>query len=937
MFKRFSKLFKKIFFPGLIIILVLILAGRNYLPGTWLSGWDTLHPEFNFPLYLKRIFFGVWQEHQGLGAVASQAHMAELSRIIISFLLSLFLPLNSVRFSFFFLCLVLGGLGVYFFTQYLLSQDRIKSIKTASFLASLFYILNLTTLQQFYVPLEMFALHFASLPWLIFLAIKFLREGKRSSLFFFVLVTIFSSGVAHTATLFYVYFLSLFIFILSSIVLVRRKTTLKRGIVLLLLTFLLNVYWILPNVYYIKNHAQEVENSKIHSIFTGEAFLQSRSFGDLKNLALGKNFLFNWREFDTKNNQFVDLLDEWKEHLNKPNVSAIGYGFFVLGLLGVVISLFRKSKYTIALLPLFVFSVAFWINENVPLTGLFEYLRGNFDLFKEGLRFPFTKFSILLIFCLTTYFSFTAQFILEKLTKVKLNITLVLVGAASLIYFMWPAFNGYLISPSMKVQIPNEYFEVFAWFKNHAEGRVAKLPLQTFWGWNFYSWDYQGAGFTWFGIPNPTLDREFDRWSYHNEGFYNQASFAIYNQNLKSFEEILEKYQVKYLLLDESIINAGGTPDVLFRREIKGMLAESSKIKNVVNFNFLTVYEANFDLGNKFISAPEKYAKVNVNLDYSQIDPIYSKYGNYIQDEEGIGYPFVNFDKRADVAISLNEGEITFINQKLNSKVILPIKEKITEDFSKDRGFTEAYNCDLKKLGEITKGNQGDKIVYEATDGGVSCDFFDYPTLKHNQGYLLHITGENKEGRSLKIYLQNYTTDKMDLEELLPQGKFDETFVILPKDDKEGGYTLNLETRSFGRIASKNILEKIEFIPVNIDWFTSLYSDRDNTINLESNLKINETKKIGTTFYLVKTEGKGLLELGQRYEKGWVALDKTDGWLKAKKLEHFKVNSWANGWLVEDNSQILIFFWPQLLEWGGMILGGLTLFALIIFKPVDRR
>jgi len=69
----------------------------------------------------------------------------------------------------------------------------------------------------------------------------------------------------------------------------------------------------------------------------------------------------------------------------------------------------------------------------------------------------------------------------------------------------------------------------------------------------------------------------------------------------------------------------------------------------------------------------------------------------------------------------------------------------------------------------------------------------------------------------------------MDIEELLPSGKFDRYYVILPSElgkednlklvqEEDKGYTLNVETRSFGRIASENMIESITFIPIDIDF-----------------------------------------------------------------------------------------------------------------------
>src|SRR4030042_4722483 len=211
--KRFFLKFSSLICPLLLILVTGALAWKNHVPGTILSGWDSLHPEFNLGLYLKRAFWGGVQEHQGVGAVASQAHTAELPRLFIVWLLDIVLPANLVRYSFFFLTLGLGGLGAYFLVKYLLSVYSERFSKEASFLAGLFYILKLATLQQYYVSLEMFAVHFASLPWLVFLAIKYLREGKRRELVHFSLVTVFSSAMAHTPTLFYSYLGALALFI----------------------------------------------------------------------------------------------------------------------------------------------------------------------------------------------------------------------------------------------------------------------------------------------------------------------------------------------------------------------------------------------------------------------------------------------------------------------------------------------------------------------------------------------------------------------------------------------------------------------------------------------------------------------------------------------------------------------------------------------------
>ncbi|HSA83871.1 MAG TPA: hypothetical protein VLF20_03210 [Patescibacteria group bacterium] len=141
-------------FLVLLISITVILCYQNYTPHTILSGWDTLHPEFNFSQYLSRIT-SVWQEHQGLGAPPSQAHASEIPRMLIYAVLTFLFPFDFVRYSYVFLMIIMGPVGVYLFLRYLFAKEEIKPLiaKTSSFLGGLFYLLNLGTMQHFIVVL----------------------------------------------------------------------------------------------------------------------------------------------------------------------------------------------------------------------------------------------------------------------------------------------------------------------------------------------------------------------------------------------------------------------------------------------------------------------------------------------------------------------------------------------------------------------------------------------------------------------------------------------------------------------------------------------------------------------------------------------------------------------------------------------------------------
>ena len=152
----------------------------------------------------------------------------------------------------------------------------------------------------------------------------------------------------------------------------------------------------------------------------------------------------------------------------------------------------------------------------------------------------------------------------------------------------------------------------------------------------------------------------------------------------------------------------------------------------------------------------------------------------------------------------------------------------------------------------------------------------------------------------------------MDVEELLPQGAFDQFYLLPAKNMAGKGYTLNLETRSFGRIPSENILEAVRI------YLTNTPSNINSPSVYANSLVVANTWKFGD-FYLVETSGSGLLELGQAYESGWVAIGSG-----LKPLKQVALNSWANAWMVPSSGRVIIFFWPQLLEYMGLLFALLT-------------
>lgn len=549
---------------------VVWVALANYAGKVWLTGWDTLHPEFDYGLNFGRLLDGAWRGDQGLGAVAAHAHMSELPRLLMLWLLDLVLPTQTVKYVFVLLCLVLGPLGVYVFAYAnapkKFRQNSLVSRDFVAFVAGLLFLCNLGTVQQFYVIFEMFAVQFAAIGWLFYLAFEYLRTPNKRLLALWALVGFLSAPMAYASTLWLALFAGFTLFLAVYIALSPGRGKLTNNAIILLVTWLgMNLFWLLPNAYFLLSTASnQVSSSHINQLFSPEVFYHNQAFGNWRDFPLLKSFLFNWTSYDYRTGNYSQLLEPWIEHLRRPFVVLVGYLIFGLSVLGAVASVRRKEAALIALVPVVLLTSFMLLNENPPLGWLFSWIRETIPLFEEGFRTPFTKFSILHMFGMAVFGAVGVAVLgrwltqLPRATHNRASTLLIAITLLANFWFFLPAFGGNLIANKLKRDIPQEYFALFEFAQTlPANSRIAQLPMQTYAGWDYTSWGYEGPGFAWFGLHQPLLVRDFDRWNPGNEDFYNQASQAIYNEDAQTFVNLLDRYNVQYLLVDNSIITPG--------------------------------------------------------------------------------------------------------------------------------------------------------------------------------------------------------------------------------------------------------------------------------------------------------------------------------------------------------------------------------------------
>lgn len=671
----------KFIFPAVIILIGLIVGFLNFTPHTYLTGWDTLHPEFDYSLNLQRTIFGVFRSEQGLGAVAAHSHMSEIPRILMLAVMDIFLPTNVIRYAYILLTLIVGPLGIFYFLKTCLKKEfeNFKFIDFSAFLAAVFYMLNLGTLQQFVVPFEMFNALYGFLPWIMLYAVKYIysqhNEQKKLLLLFFIF-SLLASPMAYAPALWYVYFLmlGLFLLILSLPKLFKKDfSAIKKSAVLILITLLVNSYWLLPHLYFLINNSSEVSQALVNKLFSEEAFYYNKEYGNIKQLALLKSFLFSWSIYGGPNG-YLDLLGPWIQHLKSIPVLITGYSLSIFALIGLIYSIIKKKTIFVSLFVMLVLTLFFLFNNNPPVGFLFTFIQEKIPLFKEALRFPHTKFFIHYIFIFSVFFGIGILFITNKISKFSKPMTYIFIALIPLLifYFMLPAFRGNYISPQMRISIPSDYFELSKYMNaSPSEGKVAILPINSFWGWDYNDWGYQGAGFIWFNIKQPVLHRNFDRWSKTNEQFYKEMSYAIYSRDPQKLENVIKKYDISFLLIDRSLISPDTDPKSLFTAETQDLLKKQTILKKTRTFGKLDLYELRSDKKDLVYSISNPVSvEPSTNVLYE--DPAYKEFGNYVSDSQpsSITFPFRNLiNNESEIYNNLYQVTDEGIKFPLNSSI----------------------------------------------------------------------------------------------------------------------------------------------------------------------------------------------------------------------------------------------------------------------------
>ena len=973
------KFIKNYLFEILIFFLVIGIFITNYVPGTYLIGWDSLQTELYPWLAVKRALFSVWQEYQSFGLVTGMAHAADIIRAIFLFLISFVLKENLVRYFFHHLMLLIGGIGAFKLFSFLGFKSKHSFL---AYIGAVFYILNLGTVQIFALPFEPFSVFFAFLPFLIITFLTYIQstEHSRKRILGFLIINLLATPAFYQQTMFIVYLIviSLLSFGLMLRDFFERKykeiyRILKNSIFAIFFIVLINTFWILPQFYSIRSSASVTRQSKINQLATETVVNKNIEKGKLRYLARLENFYYDLKDINQNY-----LFSSWRGHFDNKFLYVLSFIPFVFAVVGLV---FGKKKYDVSFASVFIFTFLIFMSGTVPFSLIWEAIRG-LSLIGQIFRSPFTKFifpfslviSYFFIVGLDVLISFIIRITRDRF-KNMIFYTICILALASVFLLNLPAFRGNFFLSQMKLTLPDQYTELVTYFKGlDSNKRIAPIPDYTFWGWYQNDWGYDGSGFIWYGIEQPVISRTFDVWSRESEGYFWEMKRAVETQNTAYFKSILNKYNINYLLVDKTSVSITSADlDSQYNR-VSNMIRNVPNIYLAKSIGDIDVYEVILDhLSDSFIFLSSGLNNVYPGYTITDQDDIHYSFGDYYFNENSapnIITPFIDFtnqtekysrkwdiDENNDSFLITREvggvdfsdyvlegGSSSIIKSKIfdgknviyldtpisinvyGNIVELAVKKTLVESASfKDIAFINCRN-NLKDFGGSVIKN-GDLEVH-SKDRASACFSFGRPFLAHWNGYLVKVNSENLLGEPLLFYVVgNKSNTQSKIEENLKSGI---NYYILGNGSYyDDGYIFGFQNISFSETSTVNKLHSLEIYALPFDFIKKIkFIKRDSLVNKPIYSDFIKTRKNNYSKFTI-LEGSSFYDtvvLNQAYDPGWVALcglGKCDA-------QHVKVNNWANGWVFKNSvpNNVKLIFWPQYLEF----LGFLLLALLLVFS-----
>lgn len=918
-----------------LVVLLSLLCLQNYTPGTFLTGWDNLMPELSIWLNLKRSILAVWQEYQGLGLVGGMAHATDLIRQLIILPFTLILPLNLIRYLWHFAMLFLGTFGIYFGLK---NNFKFKKIILIS--APLFYLLNFGTIQYFWNPLETFSAFWGFFPWLIFSLWSYQKFPNSRNLKKLIFWNILAIPAFYVQTLFIVYLIcqllvsfSYFLVgkennfsarsereklatspkVTSTRIIYSQAYRLKNMLKILLLILLINSFWLIPQIYFLSGNLQHPVNGIGNFMSNDDTFARNLARGNLSDFLLLRGYYY---DFPDNSGQ---LMSPWIAHFSNQYFLIPGYllaFFIIIGLISIFKKI-RRFQY-LSLFLLFLLSTTTLLSAVPPFSYLNQIFR-QFPLVNQIFRSPWTKFLVPAAFSFSLLAAFGLQSLSQLLASLKYSRRVQIIPSlffiSLLFVFSYPAFKGNFINPKMRQSIPAAYFQLQTYFQNQSSSaRIINLPQGSFWGWTNYRWGYTGSGFLWYLLPQPILDRAFDAWNLKNEQYFWQLSTAIQQKDSDLLTSILDKYQIEYIIFDQSIYFPD---DKIFSKNAlssQQLLETTPGLSLVSQFDHISVYRYQNPTAPFVITSP-----VTIKPFYfAYHDPAFDQFGDYQNNlNSPYSFPFTSlFTNRLQ---SEHNFEVKTLENDLqitadNSTFLIPKNDSLNYQIN---------SSDINPPFQTEISQDNEKYYRLQSQGQQHLFVLNFPSASLSRSYLAKIDHRHLSGLPLEVSIVSENVQNKYALTILPNHQdWQSSWFVLPArqgDDFDSGINFIFNNKSVNSKITQNDVKSVSLYP--FPYFSLLR---------QNNLPSNIPKPVRTyldfqnhLYYykinLPQSTDNSHLVLPQSFDKGWLAFYFSDNKIHFLK-NHLLTNNWANSWQLDNlhNQTIYLLFWPQFLQFIGL-------------------
>lgn len=281
--------------------------------------------------------------------------------------------------------------------------------------------------------------------------------------------------------------------------------------------------------------------------------------------------------------------------------------------------------------------------------------------------------------------------------------------------------------------------------------------------------------------------------------------------------------------------------------------------------------------------------------------------------------------------------------EKTPKSVVVTFPKVLLDDF-KGRS-AEVKPCPGTR-GTIRTDKTKDALLVNSQNGASACFSFTDQFLDQRYGYIVSVKNHNSLGQRLFFYVLDETKEQPYLEDRLTTNTV--YYLIGSKYDQGFGYSFSFQNTSYPTIPSVNTLERVAVYLLPYDLLKQL--ELQNTMIPPTKATpvpgITVTHPTYDRYDVTVPARPGLargvpptLILNQSFDPGWHMYRITNYELRIMNSlatifpfffgteinDHVVINNWANGWNIDNqfvirNSQFVIIFWPQYLQYLGFAL-----------------